>query len=39
MTVPEEQIRRIESVLTVTGGDIVYSAALFATFAPNRCPR
>jgi predicted amidohydrolase YtcJ len=38
MTVPEEQIRRIESVLTVTGGDIVYSAAPFATFAPEPLP-
>jgi predicted amidohydrolase YtcJ len=38
MTVPAEQIRRIESVLTVTGGDIVYSAAPFATFAPEPLP-
>jgi len=35
LTVPEEQIRRIESVLTVTGGDVVYSAAPFAAFAPE----
>jgi predicted amidohydrolase YtcJ len=28
LSVPEEQIRTIESVLTVTGGDVVHSAAL-----------
>ena len=39
LTVPEEQIRRIESVPTVTGGDVVYSAGPFATFAPDRCRR
>jgi predicted amidohydrolase YtcJ len=38
MTVPEEQIRRIESVLTVTGGDVVYSAGSFANFAPEPLP-
>jgi predicted amidohydrolase YtcJ len=38
LTVPEEQIRRIESVLTVTGGDVVYSAGPFATFAPEPLP-
>jgi predicted amidohydrolase YtcJ len=38
MTVPEEQIRRIESVLTVTGGDVVYSADRFAPFAPEPLP-
>ncbi|HEY3918759.1 MAG TPA: amidohydrolase [Stellaceae bacterium] len=37
-TVPEEQIRGIESVLTVTGGDVVYSAAAFAAFAPEMLP-
>lgn len=37
-TVPEEQIRRIESVLTVTGGDVVYSAAPFAALAPAPLP-
>ena len=35
MTVPEEQIRKIESVLTVTGGDVVYSADPFTAFAPE----
>jgi predicted amidohydrolase YtcJ len=38
MTVPEEQIRRIESVLTVTGGDVVYSAGAFTMFAPEPLP-
>jgi hypothetical protein len=38
-TVPEEQIRRIESVLTVTGGDVVYSANPFATFAAEPLPQ
>jgi predicted amidohydrolase YtcJ len=38
MTVPEEQIRRIESLLTVTGGDVVYSADPFTMFAPEPLP-
>ena len=38
MTVPEEQIRKIESVLTVTGGDVVYSADPFTMFAPEQLP-
>jgi predicted amidohydrolase YtcJ len=38
LTVPEEQIRRIESVLTVTGGDVVYSADPFTAFAPEPLP-
>jgi hypothetical protein len=38
MAVPEEQIRRIESVLTVTGGDVVYSAAPFTTLIPEMLP-
>jgi predicted amidohydrolase YtcJ len=38
LTVPEEQIRRIESVLTVTGGDVVYAASPFAAFAPEPLP-
>jgi len=38
LTVPEEQIRRIESVLTVTGGDVVYSASPFTTFTPEPLP-
>jgi predicted amidohydrolase YtcJ len=38
LTVPEEEIRRIESVLTVTGGDVVYSAGPFTMFAPEPLP-
>ena len=38
LKVPEEEIRRIESVLTVTGGDVVYSAAPFTMFAPEPLP-
>jgi predicted amidohydrolase YtcJ len=38
MMVPEEQIPRIESMLTVTGGDVVYSAGPFAAFAPESLP-
>src|ERR1700730_12143357 len=37
-TVPEEQIRGIESVLTVTGGEVVYSADPFTAFAPDPLP-
>jgi predicted amidohydrolase YtcJ len=36
LSVPEEQIGTIESVLTVTGGDVVYSAPPFTTFAPEQ---
>jgi predicted amidohydrolase YtcJ len=38
LTVPDEEIRRIESVLTVTGGDVVYSAEPFTMFAPEPLP-
>jgi hypothetical protein len=38
MTVPEEEIRGIESMLTVTGGDVVYSAPPFGGFAPDPLP-
>jgi hypothetical protein len=38
LAVPDEQIRGIESVLTVTGGDVVYSAAPFAAFVPEPLP-
>ncbi len=34
LTVPDDQIPRIQSVLTVTGGDVVYSAAPFTNFDP-----
>jgi len=35
LSVPDDQIPAIESVLTVTGGDVVYSAAPFSAFAPD----
>jgi Amidohydrolase family len=38
LAVPEEQIGRIESVLTVTGGDVVHSAPPFTTFTPEPLP-
>ena len=38
LTVPDEQIRTIESVLTVTGGDVVYAAEPFANVAPEPLP-
>src|SRR5258708_17584388 len=38
LSVPDEQICTIESVLTVTGGDVVYSAPPYATFAPDPLP-
>jgi hypothetical protein len=34
----EEQIDRIESILAVTGGDVVYSAAPFDAFPPAPLP-
>jgi predicted amidohydrolase YtcJ len=37
-TVPEESIRRIESVLTVTGGNLVYAAGPFKTLVPQLDP-
>jgi predicted amidohydrolase YtcJ len=38
LSVPDEQITGIESVLTVTGGDVVYSAAPFEAFAAGPLP-
>jgi predicted amidohydrolase YtcJ len=38
MTVPAEEILGIESVLTVTGGDIVYAADPFGALAPPALP-
>lgn len=35
LAVPEEELRTIESVLTVTGGDVVYAADAFANFTPG----
>jgi predicted amidohydrolase YtcJ len=36
--VPEEEIRRIESLLTIVGGRIVYGAGEFGSFAPPPLP-
>lgn len=38
LSVPDEQIPAIESVLTVTGGDVVYSAAPFDALSPGQLP-
>jgi predicted amidohydrolase YtcJ len=38
LSVPDEQITAIESVLTVTGGDVVYAAAPFEAFSPAPLP-
>ena len=38
LSVTDEQIRTIESVLTVTGGDVVYVAEPFAKVAPEPLP-
>jgi hypothetical protein len=38
MTIPPEQILSIESVLTVTWGDIVYSAGRFAGYEAGSLP-
>jgi hypothetical protein len=37
-TVPEEEIKRIESVLTIVDGKIVYAAGEYATLAPPPLP-
>jgi predicted amidohydrolase YtcJ len=37
-SVPEEEIKRIESVLTVVGGKVVYGAGDFAELAPPPLP-
>jgi predicted amidohydrolase YtcJ len=37
-TVPEEQIKAIESVLTIVGGDVVYASEEFASLAPPALP-
>jgi predicted amidohydrolase YtcJ len=37
-TVPEEQIKNIESLLTVVAGKVVYAAKPFAAFAPPALP-
>jgi predicted amidohydrolase YtcJ len=38
LTVPDEEIRRLESVLTLTGGKIVYAAQEFAALCPQLPP-
>jgi predicted amidohydrolase YtcJ len=38
LSVPEEEIRNIEAVLTVLGGDVVYAAAPFESLAPPPLP-
>jgi hypothetical protein len=38
LKVPDEGIRTIASVLTVTGGDVVYATEPFAELAPNAIP-
>jgi predicted amidohydrolase YtcJ len=38
LTVPEEEIRGIESVLTVVGGKVVYGAGEFGSLAPPPLP-
>jgi len=37
-TVPEEQIKSIESVLTMVGGKVVYAADEFASMGPSALP-
>jgi predicted amidohydrolase YtcJ len=37
-SIPEEQIRQLESVLTIVGGKIVYAAAEFSELAPPELP-
>ncbi len=37
-TITPRNIARIESVLMVTGGDVVYAAAPFTAFAPEPLP-
>jgi hypothetical protein len=36
--IPEEEIKRLESVLTMVGGRVVYAAAEFAQLAPPALP-
>src|SRR5438094_778933 len=37
-SIPEEQIKQLESVLTIVGGRVVYAAAPFAKLAPPPLP-
>src|SRR5207248_11785821 len=38
LTIPEEQIKDIESLLTVVAGKVVYAAKPFDAFAPPALP-
>ncbi len=38
MTVPEEQIKQIEAVVTILGGEVVYAARPFERLAPPALP-
>jgi predicted amidohydrolase YtcJ len=38
LSVPDDQIPRIESLLTVTGGDVVYAAPPFEALSPKQLP-
>jgi predicted amidohydrolase YtcJ len=38
LIIPEEEIRRIESVLTIVGGKVVYAAQEFGSLAPPPLP-
>ena len=37
-SIPERDIKQLESVLTVVGGKVVYAAAEFSAFAPPALP-
>jgi Amidohydrolase family len=37
-SIPEEQIKQLESVLTIVGGKVVYAAAPFSRLAPPQLP-
>src|SRR5258706_14244362 len=37
-SIPEEEIKRLESVLTIVGGRVVYATAPFAKLAPPQLP-
>ena len=37
-SIPEEEIKRLESVLTIVGGKVVYAAAPFERYSPPPLP-
>ncbi len=37
-SIPEEEIKQLESVLTIVGGKVVYAAAEFSKLAPHELP-